>query len=1118
MFALKTFFIILITLIASGVSAETLNKITLPENNTTLKAAFEEIEKQTNLSIDYEESRIDINRRIDISVNDMAVGDALNLILKNSGYTHAVRGKHIIISMQAARPEAAPQQADDRMGVSGVVTDASGDPIVGANVVERGTVNGSITDLNGRFEIYVKQGAVLVVSYIGYSPVNVTVGSQRVINVRLAEDSQAIEEIVVVGYGVQRKSDVTGSISVATADDILSSSSFNALEGLRGKAAGVNIFSATGNPLGLDGAGPRVVVRGVNSINTSSEPLYVVDGVQMSDIQFVNPNDIERIEILKDASATAIYGARGANGVILVTTSRSNVGEGKTVVSYNGWVSLGVMAKKVDLMNTAQFMEMEDLAFANIAKYPRGQRYLDQNGLTELIPNRSDPMIFDANGNPLYDTDWQEEVTRDALSHSHQLNIQFQSRQAAIGAFFNYTDQEGIVLNNYAKRVSARLTYDAKPVTWMDISSNLLVNHMWGNTIDDTGIGQTARRAMWEMPPIIPVRFPDGAWGGPQFAGSELNYGLENIANPVQELTMSKRMRMRSKIFGNLGFTFHIVDGLDLKTQLGVDANMIDSKDYLPNDLNTVSAPYGQATVNARNNYYWQEETFLSYNKVLEGVHRINATLGLSWSQFTQSSTGTGNIREFSSNFFGYDNLGVGLMASTAPSSDWSRWSMNSYFARASYTLKDKYLATLTARVDGSSRFGLNNKYGFFPSAGIGWIISNEDFLKDSEAVSNLKLHASLGKTGNTEISNYRSLALMTTSTTLINNARAGAAQMANMPNPDLSWEKTTQADIGVNLALLSGRIEVDLDYYYKMTDDLLLERPLPFSTGFSSVWENMGRVDNYGVDFMLNTKNVDGRDFSWQTTLNMNYNKNEIKSLGENDEDIVVRMQVGGGSVLLRVGEPLGNFYTQRRISLWTTAEAEEAAKVNAVPGEAKRTTDQEIVGNGMPSLTGSLINRLRYKNLDLTLDLQFVTGVDVWETYFGTILDRAGVANGLSAMLTEGWREDRQNTMVQQVRHTNYAGQSSSADSYWVSDGSYLRGNLIQVGYTVGNSLLRKWKVQNLRLYVSVKNAFLINSKDFRGYDPETSSDPGKWGQNVFFFQYPRERTFTAGLNFSF
>jgi TonB-linked SusC/RagA family outer membrane protein len=1093
------------------IQSEILNKVTLPENNMTLKAAFEEIEKQTNLSVDYEESRIDLNRRISVSVSDENVNDALDLLLKNTGYVYTIKGSHVIISLQK-------QQADNRVRITGTVTDENGEPIIGANVIEKGTTNGSITDLDGKFNLEVKERAVLTVSYIGYAPREVNIGSQRTLTIRLADDSQALEEIVVVGYGVQRKSDVTGSISVATADDILANNSFNALEGLRGKAAGVNIFSSTGNPLGLNGEGPRVVIRGVNSINTTTAPLYVVDGVQMEDIQFVNPNDIERMEILKDASATAIYGARGANGVILVTTSRGNVGEGRTTVSYSGWVSMGTMAKKVPLMNASEFMQMEEIAFGNIGKYPAGQRYLQQNGITSLAPNRTDPMIFDANGNPLYDTDWQDEITRNAISHSHQLNVQHQNKQAAVGAFFNYTDQQGIVLNNYAKRLNARLTYDAKPKKWLDINSNVMINHTWGNTIDDSGSGQTARRTMWEMPSIIPVKFPDGSWGGTQFPGSKLNFGLENMSNPVQELTTSKRTRNRTKIFGNLGFTFHIIDGLDLKTQFGMDANRIDSKDYLPNDLNTVSSPYGQANITGRSNYYWQEETFLSYNKVFNNIHRVNGTLGLSWSQYTATTVNTGNIREFSSNFYGYDNLGVGLLANTAPTSDWSSWAMNSYFARGSYTLRDKYLTTLTLRVDGSSRFGDNHKYGFFPSAGFGWILSNEDFMKDVSWISNLKLHTSYGQTGNTEISNYRSLALMTTSTILLNNARAGTAQMSAMPNPDLSWEKTTQADIGVNLGLFDGRVDLELDYYYKITDNLLLERPLPFTTGFSSVWENMGRVDNTGIDFMVTTQNIKSKDFNWETTLNINYNKNEIKRLGENNEDIIASSGIGGGSILLRVGEPLGNFYAQKRLGLWSTDEAAEAAKVNQAPGESKRSANREIVGNGMPDVTGSFISKFSYKNLDLTVDLQFVLGADAWEIYYGTVLDRAGIANGLNAMLYEGWREDRQNTLVQQIRHASYAGQSSASDSYWVSDGSYLRGNNIQLGYTVNKKTIKAWGIQNLRLTLGVKNAFLIHSNDFRGYDPESSSNSGRWGQNIFFYQYPRERTYTLGVNLSF
>ncbi|MDR1938868.1 MAG: TonB-dependent receptor [Tannerellaceae bacterium] len=1040
----------------------------------------------------------------------MTVNDALSLILKNSGYTHAIKGNHILISIEKQ------QQVDNRISISGTVTDANGEPVIGANVVEKGTTNGSITDLDGKFTLDVRGGAVLVVTYIGYSPLDVTVGNQRTLVIRLSENTQALEEIVVVGYGVQRKSDVTGSISVATAEDLLARPQFNALDGLRGKAAGVSILSSTGNPLGMNENGPRIIIRGMNSLYTSSDPLFVVDGVQMTDFHYVNPNDIERIEVLKDASSTAIYGARGANGVILVTTKRGNAGEGKTLVSYNGYVSLGTLAKKVDLMNAAEFVEMEDIAFANLSKYPAGQRTLANRGVTEWIPRRTDPLFFDANGNPLYDTDWQDETTRDAVSHSHQLNVQYQSQKASVGAFVNYTDQEAIILNNYAKRLNAKLTYDSKPTRWLDINTNLLVNHMWGNSFDDTGGG--ARRNMWEMPPIIPVKFPDGRWGTSNYQ-TELDYNVEGMANPVQEMETAVRRRVRTKIFGNLGFVFHLADGLDLRTQLGMDYNVRYNKDYFPTDLLYISAPQGRASLSSGTNFYWQEETYLSYNKVLNDIHRINATLGMSWSESSSFSFGTGNVTDFISDKYLYNNLGAGQVPS-APTSSASGWSINSYFARASYTLKDKYMATLTLRADGSSRFGTNNKYGFFPSAGVGWNISNEGFLKDIQWLSNLKLHTSYGRTGNTEIDVYRSLSMMQSGTTLLNGARAATSQMSRMANPDLEWEKTDQFDVGINLGLFNSRINLELDYYHKNTHDLLLERPLPFETGFSSVYQNMGRVDNSGVDFLLQTVNIQTGMFTWETTLNLNYNKNEIKKLGENNEDIVVSAGVGDGQIIHRVGEALGSFYAQKRLGTWSTSEAAEAAAAPGVqsPGESKKTTERYILGNGIPKFSGSLINKFYYGNFDFIVDLQFVAGVDTWEAYCGAILDRAGVANGLRLMLTDGWREDRQNTMVQQIRHTTYAGQSSNADSYWISDGSYLRGNLIQLGYTLGKKLQKKWGMQNLRLNLSISNAFLVHSKEFRGYDPESSANSGKWGQNIYFYQYPRERTYTLGASFNF
>jgi TonB-linked SusC/RagA family outer membrane protein len=1094
--------------------------LTLEVSNKSVKEVLAEIEKNSEFVFFYHDGTVDVDRKVSINAKNQTVEKVLDQLFQSTGNTYVINDRQVFIaSVKSIKEKPVPTESAQQQTrtITGTVADITGEPLIGVNVMVNGTNNGTITDVDGKFTLNgVDANSTLVVSYIGYVTQQIRVNNTNSFKIVLNEDTQNLDEVVVVGYGTQRKSDLTGAISVATADDILARPQFNALDGLRGKAAGVSILSATGNPLGLDGGQPRIIIRGMNSLYTSSDPLFVVDGVQMSDFHYLNPNDIERIEVLKDASATAIYGARGANGVILVTTKRGNIGEGRTSVSYSGYISMGTLAKKADLMNAAEFVEMEDISFANLSKYPAGRKTLSDRGLTEWNPRRTDPLFFDANGNPLYDTDWQEAVTRNAISHSHQLNVQFQSQKASVGAFVNYSDQEGIMLNNYAKRLNAKLTYDAKPQKWLDINTNLLVNYMWGNTIDDIGGG--ARRNMWEMPPIIPVKFPDGRWGVSNYQ-TQLDYNMEGMANPVQELETAVRNRNRTKIFGNLAFVFHILDGLDLRTQLGIDYNIRLNKNYFPTDLLYISSPQGRADISYGQNIYWQEETYLSYNKRIKDIHRINATLGLSWSESRSFNFGTGNVTNFSTDAYQYNNLGAGTTPS-APTSSASGWAINSYFGRASYTLMDKYMATATLRVDGSSRFGLNHKYGLFPSAGIGWTISSEDFLKDVTWLSNLKLRTSFGRTGNTEIDVYRSLSLMQASTTLLNGARAATSQMSRMANPDLEWEKTDQFDAGINIGLFKGRITLELDYYHKNTHDLLLERPLPYETGFASVYQNMGRVDNTGIDLLLQTTNVETKDFVWETTFNFNHNKNEIKKLGENNEDIIVSAGVGDGQIIHRVGYPLGNFYAQKRLGTWSTAEAEEAAKAPGVqsPGESKKTKERYILGNGIPRYSGSFINRFNYRQFDLTVDLQFVYGVETWEAYCGAILDRAGVANGLRLMLTEGWRENRQNTMVQQIRHTTYAGQSSNADSYWVSDGSYLRGNLIQLGYTLNKSLLQKLRMQNLRLNFSISNAFLIHSKEFRGYDPESSANTGKWGQNIYFYQYPRERTYTLGANITF
>ena len=1078
-------------------------KFDLNVKNATVIQVFDEIERVTEFGFLFKTDQMDLSKHYTLDIKDANIEKILDEVLSKDQYSYNLIDKNIVIT----KVSASAIQDEKSVKVSGKVTDKGGLPIPGTTVVVKGTTTGVITDANGTYSLSnIPANATLQFSFVGMKTQEVKVGNQTVINVVVEEESIGIEEVVAIGYGVQRKSDLAGSVGIANADQILKYSSFSALQGLKGKVAGVNIFTNSGNPSG----NTRVIIRGVNSINTSSNPLYVVDGVQMSDFQFINPNDIERVEVLKDASAAAIYGARGANGVILVTTKRgSGEGEGVTV-SYNGWVSLGVLAKKVDLMNSDEFMQMQDAGFANFSKYSQSQNSAG------TVVNRTDPLLFDAQGKPLYNTDWQEEATRDVISQNHQFSIQQQGKTSSVGAFLNYTDQQGIMLNSYMKRLNAKLTYDANPKPWLSTGVNLMVNHIWANDLDETGGGQTARRTMWEMPSIIPVRFPDGSWSNSQFTGNKLNMGLEAMSNPVHELNTRKMNRYKTKIFGNSSLTFHIIDGLDLKTQVGVDVNQNTDKNFSPNDLINISSPNGFANMSTYDSYYWQEETFLTYNKAIK-KHRINALAGLSWSQQTAATSGTGDVRGFSTNFFGYDNLGAGTTPS-APSSDWNRWAMNSYFVRGSYTYNDKYLATLTARVDGSSRFGLNNHYGFFPSGALGWVISNEDFLKDQSWLNSLKLHTSYGRTGSSEINVYSTLATINSGTVLLNNGRGASTYVDRLANPDLKWEKTDQFDFGFNLSMLDSRVNLDFDYYYKLTSDLLLARPIPYTTGFSSVIDNIGEVSNRGLDILLTTTNVKTSNFTWESTFNVNYNTNRIEKLGANNEDILTNPGFVGGNVILRVGESLSSFYGYRRLGTWGSSEAAEAAKVGAVPGQAKRSTEREILGKGLPNWTGSFINTFNYKNWDFTVDLQFVAGVDTWQLYMHSMEDRSGIANGFSTILYNGWTENNQNTMVQQIRQQNYSGQDSQADSHWVSDGSYIRGNLIQLGYTFDNSKLTRMGLKKLRGYVSVSNAFLIDSKDFLGYDPEATSNNDQFGQNIFFYQYPRPRTFTFGVNLSF
>ena len=1013
------------------------------------------------------------------------------------------------------------------------VVDGQNEPVVGASVMMMSSKTGVITDINGRCDIDAASGDEIRVSSIGYVAQTIKLGkggSQRIV---LLEDKQLLDEVVVVGYGTMRKSDLTGSSSTTKGSEILKMQGFNALEGLKGKAAGVNIFNNTGQP----GGEMRVIIRGISTINASSSPLYIVDGVAMTDFQFLNPNDIESIEVLKDASSAAIYGARGANGVIMVTTKRGNAGKGAHI-KYDGSFSVSSMARKMDVMNASEWMSAFKQGLEN------ANQFQGMNFDTDLSKIFTDTRYFDSNGNPLYDTDWQDECSRVAVSHNHELSIQRSGENgSSVGAFLNFTDQQGILLNTYYKRVNAKLAYDDNPTKWLSTGLNLLVNHSWGNHTSDNPYGQGALRTMIEQLPWLPVQL-----NGEYVQNNMINttgilkdkdnpnsgyqtFSPEGVANPVELLERVQVIQYKTQIFGNAALTFHLAKGLDLRTQLGIDYHNNRSKGYTPfqpHQLIDQGASQGAASAGNSNSLYWQEETYLTYVNDF-GKHHLNAMAGASWQARKYDYFGASD-NTFTDDYYGYYNLGSGTLKPSV-GSDYDKWAMNSYFLRLAYNYNNTYMATVTGRYDGSSKFGQNNKYAFFPSVGLGWLASNETFLKDVEAISKLKLHTSFGMTGNSEIGTYRSLATVSQSTTILGGKMVTVSYLDNMPNANLKWEKTAQWDLGFELGLFKNRLNFDISYYYKYTSDLLLNRPVPESTGYSSIMDNIGAVSNHGFDILVTAYPIQTKDFQWTSTLNLGFNKNKVEKLdeGASVDPVSGKRQIltdgfVGYDMLIREGEALSTFYGYKRAGIYDGhPENWDASTMNipSIVGEKVTYKQREILGNGLPDWTGSFINTFNYKNFDLTLDLQFSMGADIMQEYYHSTLARF-LTNGLDRLYEEAWHPvNNPNGVEQALRLNNFGmGANNQADSDWVCDGSYLRFNLLQLGYTFSGSACRTLGISALRLYANLNNFWLICSDDYKGYDPDNSTRLGSnnWGANRQFFSYPRPKTFSFGVNVTF
>ncbi|MFD2036308.1 SusC/RagA family TonB-linked outer membrane protein [Belliella marina] len=996
--------------------------------------------------------------------------------------------------------------------VSGVITDDMGAKIPGVTIMEKGTDNGTVTDIDGNYQITVNSStSILVFSFMGMRQVEREVGDQTTLDVQMQGDEQALEEVVVIGYGTQRKSDLTGAVSSVSSANLQERPVTNVEQALAGRAPGVNVSTNSGRP----GGQTNVRIRGNNSVNASNSPLYVVDGViGAGPINYLNPNDIASMEVLKDASATAIYGARGANGVIIVTTKRGSKDGGQ--ISYNSFYSMGEIANKIDVLNSEQFLQVEQNSYNNSQKYdPDGWasgRYEDP------MTYRNNPDLFDANGNPLYDTDWQDEATRRAFSQNHSLSFTGGNEDTSYGLFLNHADEQGIIHESYLKRYSGRFVMDGKVKEWLDVGGSLTFNHIEENRVDGSVGGLSPLRMMIETLPIIPVQYADGTYG------SNIDYpNMEGGENPVNLLRNRKNIHNTQTVLGDIHSAIKFTDELQLRSNIGINVNNFQENWYSGKDLRQLSADYnGEAWIRNTRSNYWQFENYLNYEKELNEKHAISGLLGISWQQYDFFTSRAGS-RGFTDDFYQYNNLGLGSDPLT-PESNKYKWAMNSYFGRFNYNLAGKYLFTVTGRVDGSSKFGSGNKYAFFPSAAFAWRVGEESFMEQLTAISDLKLRSSYGITGNSEIGVYQSLASMGNSTAIIGGQRAPGVGLGTLPNPNLKWEKTAQFDVGIEFGLFNNRILLEADYYYKRTTDMLLSAPVPTSSGYSNIYTNIGSIENQGLEFSINTVNVETGDFSWITTFNISTNRNKVLALGAANDDIFPSPFFLSNTNILRVGQPVGSFYGLVREGTWGSDEADEAAVYGMLPGDVKyrdvngdgqiNNSDREILGNGIPKGFGALFNTFQYKNFDLTIDLQFSYGNDILNLAKHAAEDRTGQANSFATVL-EGWTPENQETMVAQNRPSRSYFQSN-IDSRMVEDGSFIRGRNLLLGYNFSPNMLERLRIKQLRVYASVQNFFLLT--EYTGFDPEVSTYGDAFAQGITFYDYPKPRTYTLGINMSF
>lgn len=990
-----------------------------------------------------------------------------------------------------------PQPIINASLVGTVIDATTREPIEGVTVQLEAVTHHVKTDQNGKFQFVTGQKLpfTLILTFVGYQKKKIVINTSPTV-IELVPSSEDLEEVVVVGYGTQKRRDLTGAVA-SLPENLLRQPVSSLDQTLKGGISGVQVTQTSGQP----GGGVSIRIRGGASIQGGNEPLYVIDGfpvynqtestgvgsgTPVNPLASINPADIEGIEVLKDAAATAIYGSRGANGVVLVTTKKGKAGH--VQLKYDGSLGVQRVLKKIDVLNAHDFAILRNQALYDANPSLGPNQYRKQNEIDQLGEG----------------TDWQKEAFRTGNIQNQQLSLSGGAEKVQYFLAANYFDQEGVIVNTDFKRLGFRSNINANPFDRLQVGANLSINKT-NAQIAPTGIVN----ALLIMPPTATIYEPNGTY--------TLRNPFENIfANPIATLKETTNASNGLRILGTSYAQYRILQGLQAKVLFGVDLNNRNDKFYLPSYIYEGTGSKGEASLGNLNGTSWLNENTLTYNGVI-GQHNFNALLG-----FTQQENKNDLFRAGAQNFVTDDLLFNNLQSGsiiTRPGSDVYNWVLHSYLARVNYNYANKYYASASIRRDGSSRFGADNKWGNFPSLAFSWRVANESFFKRAfPSIDDFKIRTSFGTTGNQEIGQYQSLSTLYSLNYLFGNNVVTGFSSQRVPNKNLGWETTFQYDAGFDLALFRNRLQFTFDYYYKKTKDLLLNVEIPWTSGYATSLQNFGSVSNKGIELSLKSKNLQG-NLSWNTDLNISFNRNKVLTIGEGATSYI------SGNYIIKVGQPLGTFYGTVTDGILQLGEENSkgvfTGNANSkagdrlykdINGDGQFTTanDRTIIGNAQPDFIFGISNTFSYKGFDLSFLIQGTVGNDLLNINRQNLEMFTGQQNA-SIDALDRWTPGHPS---QQYPRAKLDPAPIFSDQF-VESGSFARLKSLQFGYSFPKEWLKNAHISNLNLYLAAQNLFTWTN--YRGFDPEVTS-----GSNVQIGTdagiYPAAKSVSLGLSLTF